>query len=141
MNFIKKLFNKKKNVEEVYEDKVDIPSLLEEESFVSSKVNLMADPIVDNKPVTEEVIRKPSLIESPSIEKQLLENVTKDEIELPKEEEQAVSNAFNMSPIVEKDEIETLDVNLQKTQKFCPDCGTANDVLNKFCVSCGYNFN
>ena len=42
-----------------------------------------------------------------------------------------------------EEKIETLEtdsVNLHKTQKFCPECGTANDVLNKFCVSCGYNF-
>lgn len=32
------------------------------------------------------------------------------------------------------------EMNFHKTQKFCPQCGSPNDVLNKFCISCGYNF-
>ncbi|MDD2208177.1 MAG: hypothetical protein PHG03_03695 [Bacilli bacterium] len=72
--------------------------------------------------------------ESSRIEEQLTDNT---EIKKPEKEENI--DAFNMSPS-EKTEVEVLDLNLHKTQKFCPECRTPNDILNKYCISCGYNF-
>jgi len=65
---------------------------------------------------------------------------------LPKEEIEKAVLKETETLNIDSSNIETLDienndfVNLNKTQKFCPICGNPNDVLNKFCISCGYNF-
>ena len=65
---------------------------------------------------------------------------------LPKEEIEKAASEKTETLDIESSDIETLEienndfVNLNKTQKFCPSCGNPNDVLNKFCISCGYNF-
>ena len=65
---------------------------------------------------------------------------------LPKEEIEKAASEKTETLDIESSDIETLEIenndfaNLNKTQKFCPSCGNPNDVLNKFCISCGYNF-
>ena len=84
------------------------------------------DPVSTVK--TEEIKTEIKHEENP-LEKHLQREVSK-----PKEEKQEViNNAFDM-------EILDLPDISHKTQKFCPECGTPNDVLNKFCIACGYNF-
>ncbi len=43
-------------------------------------------------------------------------------------------------PVVNPEVVSTSNFNFQQTQKFCPQCGNPNDVLSKFCVSCGHKF-
>lgn len=62
-----------------------------------------------------------------------------DNAEITKPEKTDNIDAFNMLPN-EKTSVEVLDLNLHKTQKFCPECRTPNDILNKYCISCGYTF-
>ncbi len=74
--------------------------------------------------------------------------VLKGNINSENSERNNVTNVNDEKQVNNK-EYETLDIsgeeqsgfmNLNKTQKFCPVCGNPNDVLNKFCISCGYNF-
>ena len=144
MKFITKLFKKQKPIEEFEEEKIIIPDLMESLDM-NKKINLMAtDPInLDFEPVKVE--KKPEIIESPGIENQLMDDLNPEKIDnLKIKETSIISNAFNMTPHSEDESsmetLETETVNLQTTQKLCSECGTPNDILNKFCVSCGNNF-
>ncbi len=136
MKFLKKLFKKNEVQEEIINEIQ--PNLMDPE------INLMADDPL-SKIISEPIIEKePEIIETPIItEKQLVTDLPKIKKEKVKEEVK-LQNAFNIP--MQKPSAEVLDidesenVNLQRTQKFCPECKTPNDVLNKFCVSCGYNF-
>lgn len=133
MDFLKKTFKKEPKEEIVEEQPVDVPVM-----ETSPQINLMAsDPLLNQTNIEENKIEKNKVL---GIEKQLLE---KEQIPSVEEEKpnlgKTIPDAFSMSPNLEEN-IETLDTNnhnLQRTQKFCPECGTPNDVLNKFCVSCG----
>ena len=64
--------------------------------------------------------------------------------EAPANNEVSVVDAFSMSAphaFVPKPAYESLDDEFSKTQKICTSCGTPNDPLTKFCVSCGKEFN
>lgn len=136
MKFIKNIFKKEK-IEIEEETKIDVPNLMMPEKSFDNKIDLMAPstiPVIDEKPEEKGI----NLNESPGIENHLLEDNIQEEKQIPKVNTH-ITDAFNMSPNEPK--VEKLDVNLHNTQKFCPECGTPNDVLNKFCVSCGNNFN
>lgn len=133
MKIFKNIFKKNKNIEDVEE--VIIPDLMKPESSIDEKIDLMAPSIIDESIIEKD---KHIVIDEPSgIENQLID----DRVKHPIVNASNVVNAFNMSPVEDESNVETLDVNLQKTQKFCSECGTANDILNKYCISCGNNFN
>ena len=125
------------------------PDLMAPDPIKNDKVDLMAaDPIASY--ISDEVKpeKKPEIEEQPGIETQMIEKEPPEVITNNLPDNNTISpvvNAFDMKmPVLNNEEkIETLDLEhhiTSKTQKFCPSCGTPNDVLNKFCVSCGHNF-
>ena len=140
MKFLNKLFKKEKETEIIEDKIINIPDLMEAST---QNIDLMAaDPILEEiESIKADKI--PEIIENLQIEKQLLDDVEKEKVQVLKEDIN-IPDAFNMSPSSEEEIlIETLKTesnNFQKTQKFCKECGTPNDILNKFCVSCGYVF-
>ena len=118
------VLKKPKQKEITIEDK---PNLMIPDPIKNDKVDLMAsDPLASPLNISNEIEKEPSLEDQLQVEEtNVIESTPKDII---KEK----SNAFEMEP-EEKSYF-------HKTQKFCPECGTPNDVLNKFCISCGYNF-
>jgi len=141
------------------------PDLMAKDPVSEGQVNLLApDPIntIPNFSISNE---EPSIKEMPSLEQQLeipkIDNVEK--IDIPKEvikQNLSIPDAFEMKLPKLKEEILTIEEDIMdnqeqveellinktsifknnKTQKFCSQCGSPNDVLNKFCVSCGYDF-
>ncbi|MDD4187309.1 MAG: hypothetical protein PHX04_00835 [Bacilli bacterium] len=136
MKFLKKIFNKKEEVIEEEFIEHNIPDLV---SLDSNKIDLMAPQEIESNIIEETVT--PIEKKVPEIEAQLIAN---SEIEAKKfllnEEKFEAVNAFNMQPSKEAPNVEVLDIKLHKTQKFCPECATPNDILNKYCISCGYTF-
>lgn len=144
MKFLTKLLKKQKPIENIEEEQVIVPNLMETD--MNMKIDLMAvDPISTEEHEVYVAPKKNEIIEQTGLENQLVEEIISEKIvDMPQTEEiSIIPNAFNMAPVSEEEPIdilETENVNLQRTQKFCKECGTPNDILNKFCVSCGYNF-
>ncbi|MDD2504986.1 MAG: hypothetical protein PHF21_01790 [Bacilli bacterium] len=142
MKFLNKIFNKKEVLKEDFKEKIDVPNLMDDQvgpSLQSKEVDLMAPPVISDDEIIGMPKLKTEIVESPGIEDQLIDDVVvKKHI---KNESNIVKDAFNMSPEIKEKKVEELTVNLQKTQKFCSECGTANDILNKYCISCGKEFN
>lgn len=144
MKFLTKLLKKQKPIENIEEEQVIVPNLMETD--MNMKIDLMAvDPISTEEHEVYVAPKKNEIIEQTGLEDQLVEEIISEKIvDMPQTEEiSIIPNAFNMAPVSEEEPIdilETENVNLQRTQNFCKECGTPNDILNKFCVSCGYNF-
>ena len=135
------------------------PDLMGSDSSVN-QIDLMAADLTvdDNIPVQVSKEKKPEIVEQPGLERQLeTPSVSPSETPIVVGVEQIVQpqttqtmDAFSMSvPVPEampttnnSDSIETLDLleeKLERTQKICT-CGTPNDPLAKFCVSCGKTY-
>jgi len=153
---LKNLVKKEKEVEQITPD---VPNLMEADPVTSGDdggVNLMASDPVNSVPMEIPQEKKPEIVEQKGLEEQLAAP-TPNEIPKEQEDEQSVIqtqtttlDAFSMSapvpeaakPMSVEPEIETLDLsdaNIERTQKICG-CGTPNDPLAKFCVSCGQTY-
>lgn len=142
------------------------PDLMAKDPASEGVINLMeADPI-NTIPDVPKIQEESSIKEMPSLEQQLeipktesseKIDIPQDEVKqdiiipdvfnmkLPKnQEEELITNeeeTNNQEPVEELQiEENSIYKNSHKTQKFCSQCGSPNDVLNKFCISCGYNF-
>lgn len=120
----------------------EMPSL--EKQMVIPKV---IEPVVEQlkQPEVENIIENSSIPNAfemtlPKLKEEVLETeVIKEELELNKEENNLPIEQLEITPPLINKEV-TSTANLHKTQKFCPECGSPNDMLNKFCISCGYDF-
>ncbi|MDD2238704.1 MAG: DUF5684 domain-containing protein [Bacilli bacterium] len=141
------------------------PDLMAKDPASEGQVDLLAADPINTIPNFTNLNEESSLKEMPSLEQQLEMPKVKTEriIDIPKEEvksDLSIPNAFEMKLPKNKEEVLTIEEDTivkqepveellisentkyqnNKTQKFCSQCGSPNDVLNKFCVSCGYNF-
>lgn len=121
------------------------------------------EPVIKEMPSLEEQMVIPKLVEQQETQPKepvvvnAVENHSNPnafEMRLPKLKEEVFNTAESNFNKVEDTQIEHLEIteapviqeeiikrpNLHKTQKFCPECGSPNDMLNKFCISCGYDF-
>ena len=156
----------KKEQEEVAQTPTpSIPTLMETEKpvdlmaadpVVAPALDLMASDPVDETPAEIIEEKKPEIIEQPGLENQLEpRKIAKEEYVTLQPEQSAAPqaqamDAFSMSvPVPEamprvmdltpEETLETLEERLETTQKICI-CGTPNDPLAKFCVSCGKTY-
>ena len=125
-----------------------------------ANIDLMAADPLNSEPLPEATPQRVNeYVEAPGLEGQITQQAPTNNntyITAEQNEEKTDSqtepelDAFSMSvpqpeampdakPEVEKLDIETTEEVLSKTQKMCS-CGTPNDPLAKFCVSCGKTY-
>jgi len=140
---------------ETQEEKVKAPDLMAEDPAANESVNLMADDPINTAPPPPMEVEAPLMDEAPSIEEQLTaepkaeSSILSDVIDdSPKVSEAVIPDAFSMSaPVIEEtpkeepieitEEESSVEIMNINTNVICKNCGTPNDLLNKFCVSCG----
>jgi len=139
------------------------PDLMASDPFMmpsrGPKVDLMADDPAYKRPANEAPQRVNQYVEQPGLEKQLAAKPMMMEpqqvAEITTATQMGALDAFSMAAPMPnvvsqaphtqptKSDIEMLDItaeiNLESTQKICS-CGTPNDPLAKFCVSCGKTY-